>query len=158
MKGYTLVGELPRFTAKIEQLRAFGRDDGIEFDTADFGGVRTLADTERIMKYRADEYAIYLKKLAPDKTPQPIEVWRPIAPFGSSMHNYGAARDLKIIKHDDLMSEAECLRRLGEIAVAECGLRWGGNFKKRVDPPHFELAMTLVEAKALWEAQGMASL
>lgn len=148
---YTLDGELKELTLAIEELRALAFADGIEFDTADFGGVRTQADTTKIMKYRDDDYEVYVKTLKrshPDKTPTAKEIWRPIAPFGSSMHNYGAARDLKITKRPEAMSEAEAYRRLGSHAP-ECGLRWGGTFSRKVDPPHFELDITLNEARRL---------
>lgn len=151
---YTLEGELPELTSAIEALKARARADGIEVDTADFGGVRTEADTSRIMKYRDDDYGVYVKNLAklfPGRTPTAKAIWRPIAPFGSSMHNYGAARDLKITKRPPSMTEAEAYRRLGSHAP-ECGLKWGGTFKKKVDPPHFELPITLAQAKARWLA------
>ncbi len=72
-------------------------------------------------------------------------------PFGSSFHNWGAARDLKIIQRPASFTDAEALRRLGSHAKA-CGLTWGGSFKKRSDPPHFQLACTLEEARAKWES------
>jgi hypothetical protein len=151
---FTLEGELPALTAAIEHLRTLATADGIAFETADFGGVRTEADTVRILKYRDDDYAVYVKNLAkmfPGKTPTAKEIWRPIAPFGSSMHNYGAARDLKITERPASMTEAEALRRLGSHAP-DCGLKWGGTFTKKVDPPHMELAISLAEAKRLHDA------
>lgn len=151
--SYTLAGEDPELTAAIAALKALGEADGIQFDTADFGGVRTLADTTRILKYRDDDYAAYVKALAkshPEQSPMLMEKWRPIAPFGNSFHNWGCARDLRILKKPDSFTEAEALRRLGSHAPA-CGLRWGGNFRNRVDPPHFELAITIAEAKRRWD-------
>lgn len=151
---YTLAGELPELTAAIEELRKLGRADGIEFDTANFGGVRSEADTVKILKYRDDDYAVYVRNLAtshPDRVPVAKEMWRPIAPFGSSFHNWGAARDVKIIQRPASFSEAEALRRLGSYAT-ECGLTWGGTFKRKVDPPHFQLNCTLAEAQAKWHA------
>lgn len=150
---YTLVGELAELTSAIEELRSLAAADGILFDTADFGGVRTEGDTAKILKYRDDDYAVYVRNLAalyPGQAPVPLEQWRPIAPFGSSMHNYGAARDLKIVQRPSSFSDAEALRRLGSYAKP-CGLRWGGTFKQRVDPPHFQLTITLEEARHLWE-------
>lgn len=155
MKGYSLVGEDPEFTEKIEKLRSLGRADGIEFDTADYGGVRSEADTTLILKYRDDDYAVYVRELArlhPEKTPEPMDIWRPIAPWGSGFHHFGDARDLKILKRPASMTEADAQRRLGSHAP-ECGLRWGGNFKKRVDMPHFENNITLAEAQARWETR-----
>lgn len=153
--SYTLAGEDPELASNVEQLRLLAEADGIFFTTADFGGVRTQADTDKILKYRDDDYAAYVAAFAkshPDQTPTPIEKWRPIAPFGNSFHNWGCARDLKILKKPDSFSEAEALRRLGGHA-SRCGLRWGGNFKNRVDPPHFELAITLMEAKSRWASR-----
>lgn len=152
---YTLVGEDPLLTANLEKLRAKARLEGIEFDTADFGGVRTEADTTRILKYRADDYAVYVRNLKaknPAATPVPIGKWRAIAPFGSSMHNYGCARDLKIVKHPDSFSESTAQARLGALAPS-CGLKWGGTFKNKFDGPHHELPITLAEARQRWEAR-----
>ena len=153
--SYTLAGEDPTLTAKMDELKALAAAEGIVFDTADFGGVRTEADTTRILKYRDDDHAVYVAALAkshPDKAPVVKEIWRPIAPFGLSLHNWGCARDVKILKRPESFSEAEALRRLGALAP-ECGLRWGGTFKKKVDPPHFELPMTVIDARARWDAR-----
>lgn len=147
---YTLDGEDPELTVAIGKLYELAAADGIAIETADLGGVRTEADTARIIRYRDDDYAAYVRQLAklhPGRTPTPKEVWRPIAPFGSSMHNYGCARDVKIVGKPDSFSEAEAFRRLGQLAP-DCGLRWGGTFKRRVDPPHFELPIALAQARA----------
>lgn len=151
---YTLDGEDPQLTASIEKLQQLANAEGIEFTTADFGGVRTEADTVRILKYRDDDYAAYVRNLKatkPRATPVPKTTWRPINPFGTSMHNFGCARDLKIIRKPASFSEAEALHRLGALAPI-CGLRWGGTFK-RPDPPHMELPITLAEAKRRYEAR-----
>lgn len=152
---YTLEGEDPELAAKLAQLADLADNEGIFFTTADFGGVRTEADTTRIMKYRTDDYAIYVRNLKaknPRAVPTPIGKWRPIAPFGSSFHNYGAARDLKVTKMPDSFSEAEAQRRLGVLA-AKLGLIWGGNWKGKVDPPHMQLNITLAQARARWLAR-----
>ncbi len=152
---YTLVGEDPELTEKVEKLRALCAADGIFVDTADYGGVRTQADTDKILKYREDDYAVYVKAFAkshPGITPTEIEIWRPIAPFGLSLHNWGCARDLKILKKPDSFTEAEAYRRMGDHAF-HCGLRWGGTFKKRVDPPHVELPLNVIDARARWDAR-----
>lgn len=152
---YTLEGEDPELTANIEKLRAKARLEGIEFDTADFGGVRTEADTIRIMKYRDDDYAVYvrnLKKKNPRAVPVPIGKWRAIAPFGSSFHNYGGARDLKIIKHPPSHNASTAQARLGALAPS-CGLLWGGTFKSKFDGPHMQLQITLAQARARWLAR-----
>lgn len=155
--SYSLAGEDPELTRKIEALRALAEADGIFVDTADDGGVRSEADTIRDLKYRDDDYAVYVRALAkshPGQTPTPKEEWRPIAPYGLSLHNYGCARDLKIIKRPASFSEAEAYRRIGSHAPA-CGLRWGGTFvkAKRVDPPHFQLDLNVIDARARWDAR-----
>ena len=155
MSSYTLAGEDPALTAAIEKLRALARADGIQFDTAAYGGVRTEADTIKILGFRAKEYPLYVTALAvshPERIPDPIEVWRPIAPFGSSMHNWGCARDIIILKKPDGFTEAEAFRRVGSHA-SDCGLKWGGTFQQRPDPPHFEVRMTLGEAKKRWQGR-----
>lgn len=151
---YSLDGEDPDFTTSIEKLRARAAIEGIEFDTADFGGVRSEADTVKILKYRDDDYAVYvrnLKRERPNATPVAMTTWRPINPFGTSMHNYGDARDLKITKYPSSFSKPGALSRLGALAPS-CGLRWGGTFR-RIDTPHFEKAITPAEAKRRYEAR-----
>jgi hypothetical protein len=151
---YSLVGEDPDFTACIEQLRTKALFEGIEFDVADFGGVRSEADTVRILRYRDDDYAVYvrnLKRANPNATPVAKTTWRPINPFGSSMHNYGDARDLKITRYPSSFTKWQALVRLGALAPS-CGLRWGGTFRRK-DYPHFEKAITLAEAKRRYEAR-----
>ena len=96
--NYTLVGELTELTTALTRLADLAKAEGVEFTTADFGGVRTEADTTKILKYREDEYALYVKRCAakqPPETPKVINEWRKIAPFGKSKHNWGAARDLR---------------------------------------------------------------
>lgn len=149
---YSLAGEDPDFTASIEKLRAKAAIEGIEFDTADFGGVRSEADTIKILKYRDDDYAVYLRNFKPTRkqpNPTPKKTWRPINPFGTSMHNFGFARDLKITRHPSSFTKDIALGRLGKLAPS-CGLRWGGTFP-RYDGPHFEKAITLAEAKRRYE-------
>lgn len=155
MSNYTLAGEDPDLTANMEKLRGLAELDGIFIDVADFGGTRTETDTLKILAYRDAEYAVYLKaftKAHPKDAPTPMDIWRPIAHFGSSLHNYGCARDVKIIKKPESFSEAECFRRLGAHAL-QCGLVWGGTFKTRVDPPHFQLRLSLIEAKQRWQSR-----
>lgn len=147
---YTLEGEDPQLTAAIEKLRVKALAEGIEFTTADFGGVRTQADTIRIMKYRDDDYAVYvrnLKRTNPGKAPTPKNTWRKIAPFGSSFHNYGAARDLRVTKYPPSFTASKALDRLRALAPS-CGLKIITN-----DPPHMQLPITLAQARARWLAR-----
>lgn len=142
----SLDGALPQLLAGLNQLRARASALGISFDIADFGGVRSQADTVLIMAYRAADYAAAVVA-DPSVSDIPINTWRPIAPFGSSMHNYGAAFDVKITRAPGSFGSA--LQQL-KAAAPSCGLR--SNVPN--DPPHFELPISLDEARAQWEAQG----
>jgi hypothetical protein len=153
----TAVARLLPETQRAESaLRKAAATLGITYTVAKFGGLRTEADTTRIMGFRDTDYAKYvadLKRTAPTKTPLPKARWRPIAPFGSSYHNYGAALDLTILTRPQNMTAAGALAALGALAP-QFGLRWGGTFSlARRDPPHFELAIPLPEAKRLWLAR-----
>lgn len=141
----TLAGVLPETAAAYDQLDAFARQHGIAIGVADFGGIRTQSDTTKILGYRSDDYkaALSAGTIRPDTT---LQQFRPIAPFGSSFHNYGAAFDVRVTARPASMTEYAALRALG-LYAPNIGLRWGGNFTNP-DPPHFELAIPLTEAKA----------
>jgi hypothetical protein len=149
-----IAGERPELTRAIANLAALALPLGITFTTANDGGIRSQADTVRDMGYRDDDYAVWLRKWKathPGRTPISKYEWRPIAVFGSSYHNFGAARDLEI-----LTGGPDALDRLGALAP-RVGLRWGGTFPRgRTDRPHFELAIPLLQAKAEWLALGNA--
>lgn len=153
---FTLAGERPALTAAMTQLEQLAAAVGIAFATADYGGVRTEADTVTILRYRDDDYAVAQRQAAASGTVlPPIAQWRPIAPFGSSYHNYGAARDVRPVRWPQGMTESGALARLGAIVAThpELGLRWGGTFPQgKKDPAHFELAITLADARTQWEA------
>jgi hypothetical protein len=146
-------GELPELTAAIARLEKLAAQRGLSFTTANDGGIRSEADTLRDLKYRDDDYAAYVKQLrAHDPKAVPLDKyrWRPINAFGTSYHNFGAARDLRML--------TGTLAELGKLAPA-AGLKWGGEFrdaqgKPRPDYPHFQLPITLLEARARWLARG----
>lgn len=141
----TLAGVLPETRAAFDALDAYARSQGIGISVADFGGLRTSADTTRILKYRDDDYAVARRAgtIRPDTT---LAQFRPIAPFGHSYHNYGAAFDIIVTARPSSLSVAGVQRKLGEYAP-RIGLRWGGTFSNP-DAPHFELAISLAEAQA----------
>lgn len=144
----SLNGALPQLIAGLNQLRDRASALGITFDIADYGGVRTQADTVLIMAYRAADYAAAVVA-DPSVSDTPINEWRPIAPFGSSYHNYGAAFDVKITSAPAGVSFNSALQQLKALAPA-CGLR----STVPNDPPHFELPISLDEARAQWLALG----
>lgn len=144
-----LVKALPELRGAERKLRALAAKEGITYGIAAFGGFRTEADTSRILKYRDDDYAVYVSNMnAAGKTAQilPKEKWRRIAPFGRSFHDYGAAFDVQILTVPAGMTFKQALVHLGALAPS-CGLRWGGSFD---DPPHFELAISLTDAQKRW--------
>ncbi len=140
---------LPELTTAIDALGQLAAAQGIRFTTADYGGYRTVADTTEILGYRQAEYGIYAAQMqAAGQTPLPINQWRPIAPYGRSFHDYGAARDLTITAKPSGMTSSQALAALGALAP-QVGLRWGHSFG---DDPHFELAISLDDAAARWAA------
>ena len=67
------------------------------------------------------------------------------APPGKSNHNFGLAFDITIFKGSDDPEKAKtpvwespAYKAVGAIGT-EIGLEWGGNWKSRVDEPHFQL-------------------
>lgn len=166
-----LAGALPELREREKKLRALAAAEGITYEVADFGGLRTLPDTNRILEYRKNDYAVYVsKQKAAGKPVVSMEEFRPIAPFGSSFHNYGAAFDVRITGAPKGMTFDQALTRLGALG-AKAGLIWGGLWARpKNDRPHFQLSTGLTQAKEMWEqftsgktptkpaATGMASI
>lgn len=137
-------GALPQLITRESMLRTRANALGIDYRIADYGGLRTQTDTVLIMGYRAADYAVAIAS-DPSVARIPINEWRPIAPFGSSMHNYGAAFDVLITKTPAGMSASSALSKLKALAPS-IGLR--SNVPN--DPPHFELPLSLDEARRAW--------
>lgn len=150
----SLAGTLPELQSAYAQLSAIGAAHGITIAVADFGGIRTEADTNRILGYRQADYnaAVRAGSIRADTT---LQQFRPINAFGSSWHNYGAAFDVSISSRPSNLSEYDAQKMLGQYAPS-LGLRWGGLFKNP-DPPHFELALTLDDVKRRYAASGTAA-
>lgn len=144
-----LAPTLPQLQQAEQTLSNLAAAQGITYRIAPFGGFRTQSDTSKILQYRTDDYAVYVANLQatnPDATPQPIESWRRIAPYGQSYHDYGAAFDIQIITPAPGKSNSDSLKMVGALA-GKAGLRWGYSFG---DAPHFELAVPLQTAKDMW--------
>lgn len=150
----SIAGALPQLITRESMLRARANALGIDYRIADFGGLRTQTDTVLILGYRAADYAAAVAN-NPSVAALSINEWRPIAPFGSSMHNYGAAFDVLITRTPPGMSEGAALAQLKSIAPS-IGLR----SSVPNDPPHFELPLTLDEARRAWgdRAPGIATV
>lgn len=136
-------GVLPELAQRYVALERAAAARGLAFRLARWAGaaVRDAADTATAMRHRDVDYGRYLLTLPAGKVAVPKLLWRVIAPFGSSYHNYGASFDVEMIRGT--------LAQLGALAAA-VGLVWGG----RNDSPHFRLPITLLEAKARWLALG----
>lgn len=145
--GTNLSDALPELLGKLEQLRMLAEREGIGFEIADYGGLRTESDTLRILRYRDDDWNAAVKADPALLRRTSKEKWRPIAQWGSSMHNYGAAFDVRITKNPPKKSGLQSLSRLVELART-VGLKPGADFG---DPPHFELPIGLAGARKRWE-------
>ncbi len=140
---------LPQLRAAEARLRALAQQLGISYALAQYGGMRTQADTNQILNYRLADYRVAVKK-DPRVARIPIDQWRPIAPFGRSLHNWGAAFDIVITGVPRGWTAGKALAALGAVAP-QAGLRWGGTFSRdRNDPPHFELPIAVVDARAAY--------
>jgi hypothetical protein len=150
-----LRGALPALQRADDRLTALARQRGITYGIADFGGVRSEADTTRILNYRDVDYRAYvaaLKKSKPLAVPVSIDRFRPISPFGVSFHNWGGSFDVKILSHPATMTAAQALVVLQQLAPT-AGLVSGATFPKP-DAPHMQLPITLAEAKRQFQALG----
>jgi hypothetical protein len=139
---------MPELVIAHDALVAELERRGIRTKIANYGGLRSQADTTKILEYRAADYQHDVAAGLVSSS-LPIEQYRPIAPFGSSYHNYGAAFDLEITGTPAGTSSYVALQLAGQLAP-QFGLRWGGgpDFPaNRKDPPHFELAIPLSEAR-----------
>lgn len=141
----TLTNTLPELQQAEARLRAAAAARGISYVIADYGALRSQADTAKILQYRAQDYAAAVR-VNPDTARTPITRWRPIAPFGSSYHNYGAAFDILVTGHPPGVNGYSVLGAL----APQLGLRWGGTNPTKVDPPHFELPISLTAARIKW--------
>lgn len=143
-------GALPQLIVAEQRLSQLAATKGIRYRIAPFGGVRSQADTTRILEYRDADYTAYVSALQPGQKQIPKEQWRKIAPFGTSYHNYGAAFDIQITTKPQGVTNAQALGIVGSLAE-QAGLQWGADFG---DEPHFQLRVTLQKASQLWQAAG----
>lgn len=146
-----LNGCLSALVDAYNALAQYGTNQyGITFDVADYGGLRSEAQTSTILTYRQNDYnaALAAGEISADTT---LQAFRPIAPYGDSWHDYGAAFDLEILNPGQVIDEQTALAVLGAYAPS-IGLRWGGHFPD-ADPPHFELAIPIATARTLYAQQ-----
>ena len=124
---------------------------GISIGIAEYGGFRALDDLETILAIRNREFeqAVAAGELAANTD---INAWRPIAPYGHSFHNYGAAFDIRVKPGGGAgYSDEQVFEIAGQWAPA-LGLRWGGGFPNP-DTDHFEREVSLAQARALFAGE-----
>lgn len=144
-------GALPQTQDAYAALSAALVPRGISITLAPYGGTRTEADTNLILQYRQNDYN-HDNGLPADTVTDvdTLNRYRPIAPYGESYHNYGAAFDILITGRPSGMTLTGAYEAAGELAPS-LGLRWGGNFPNP-DIRHFELDESLADAAAQYSA------
>ncbi|MGH9884107.1 MAG: hypothetical protein ACREBE_01160 [bacterium] len=147
------VDALPELVDAWRELEQLAGEEGITLAIADFGGFRTAADTSLILSYKQQDYDAYAaRERGAGRSPLPITgPWedgssRPIAPFGQSYHDYGAARDFVIVGRPAGMSVSEAELRVDDLAEY-LGLDTGRSYGDR---RHVELPISLQEARDRW--------
>lgn len=82
------------------------------------------------------------------------------APGGYSNHNFGIAFDVGVFEGSKYLEESVKYKAVGVLGM-DLGLEWGGNWKTRVDEPHYQLrpewAGSITEKKMLAELRGRAA-
>lgn len=138
--------------AFLELQTTLEQAEGISLGIAEYGGFRTLTDLEDILADRSREFddAVSAGEI-PASTD--INAWRPIAPYGHSYHNYGAAFDVRVKAGGAPagMSDEQAFSVAGQYAT-QFGLRWGGTFPDP-DTDHFELAVSLSQARSMFASE-----
>jgi hypothetical protein len=124
---------------------------GISIGIAEYGGFRALVDLEEILAFRSSEFdnAVAAGEIAASTD---INAWRPIAPYGHSFHNYGAAFDIRVKPGGGGGYTDEQVFAIAGRFVPALGLRWGGTFPNP-DTDHFELDVSLSEARSMFSSE-----
>lgn len=124
---------------------------GISIGIAEYGGFRVLEDLETILAYRSSEFeaAVAAGEISAGTD---INAWRPIAPYGHSFHNYGAAFDIRVKPGGGNGYTDEQVFSIAGRFAPSLGLRWGGNFPNP-DTDHFELDVSLAQARAMFASE-----
>lgn len=132
---------LPTLINKATALENYAASLSILFGYPDYSGWRSQADTTQLIQWRDQA----VQRYGPS-------AYYPVAPFGSGYHGKGAAFDIKVVQWPAGKSSDWAYQQLGAYAP-RIGLRWGGTFgAPNTDPYHFELAITLADAQAQFEA------
>jgi hypothetical protein len=138
--------------AFLELQSTLEQAEGISLGIAEYGGFRTLTDLGDILADRSAEFeaAVNAGEISAGTD---LNAWRPIAPYGHSFHNYGAAFDVRVKAGGAPpgMSDAQAFAVAGQYA-GQLGLRWGGHFPDP-DVDHFELDVSLSQARAMFASE-----
>ena len=127
----TLDGTLPDLQAAFQNLEDALGAVGVSVRINDWGGFRTAADTATLAAMR-----------------QSGEASGPLAPYGQSYHDYGAAVDVSPLAWPSGMTYAEAVQAIADAAPV-AGLRQP---LPETDPSHLELPISLAQAAAEYNA------
>lgn len=135
-----IAGCLPDLQTAARQLHDAAVDQlGFGFAIPDYGGLRTLADQQQLVKWRDEAVA----------AGQP---YYQVAPYGSSRHERGGAFDALPDGAAQGDTSDPRLAQLGALGES-MGLIWGGRWTgKSHDPWHFELPLTWSDLGDAWDA------
>lgn len=124
---------------------------GISIGIAEYGGFRVLEDLEEILAFRSSEFekAVAAGEISASTD---INAWRPIAPYGHSFHNYGAAFDIRVKAGGGAGYTDEQVFAIAGTFAPALGLRWGGTFPNP-DDDHFELNVSLAQARSMFASE-----
>jgi hypothetical protein len=135
-----IAGCLPDLQTAAQQLHDAAVDQlGYGFTVPDYGGLRTLADQQQLVKWRDEAVA----------AGQP---YYQVAPYGQSRHEKGGAFDALPDGAKQGDTSDPRLAELGALGES-LGLTWGGRWEgKKNDPWHFELAVEWSDLGDAWDA------
>jgi hypothetical protein len=140
-------GCLPDLIAAAEELHARAVAElGFDFTVPEYGGLRTLADQEQLVRWRDEAVAAGGAYYA-------------VAPYGQSRHELGGAFDARPNGAREGDASDPRLAKLGALAES-MGLVWGGRWLgKKCDPWHYELRVSWSELRDQWKSfnQGISA-
>lgn len=147
----SLAGVLPELQQAFDALNAGLASSGVTLGVADYGGLRDEQVTADILGFRQADYNA--EHGLPSDTVTDVATlnhFRPIAQYGHSYHDYGAAFDFTPIARPAGMSVAQVEQLAGQLAPS-VGLTWGGTFPN-YDGDHMQLAISLDDARQRYSA------
>jgi hypothetical protein len=132
---WQILTALPELKTKEAAFRDAMDKVGMAYSLPDYAGVRTEAQQAQLVAWR-------------DAAVAQGEPWYPVAPPGSTYHEYGAAFDITITTPANPQDSDYAM-------AAEVGTGVGlnaGYFFDSPDPFHFELDYSIAQVQQMWTA------